>query len=77
MACIDCGGIKTHPKTLHDGRVVCTNCEDWRHECEARAIAALPSTGERRTWLESIERRRGLPERERLQRTIRSLWPVR
>ena len=63
--------------TLHDGREVATESEDWRHECEARAIMALPTTLERRTWLEGIEAKRGKAERERLQATIGALWSQR
>lgn len=44
---------------LLDGREVASDSEEWRHECEARAIAALPSLAERRSHLEGIEKRRG------------------
>ena len=40
-----------------DGREVSSDSEAWRHECEARAIAALPTLAERRAWLGDIERR--------------------
>ena len=42
--------------TLHDGRQVDSASEDWRHEAEARAIAALRTLDERRAWLEAIEK---------------------
>ena len=29
-------------RTLIDGRVVCSWCEDWRAECQARAILQMP-----------------------------------
>ena len=77
MTCLGCNLIETAPVTLHDGTTVCSSCEGWRHECEARAIMALPSTAQRREWLESIEAKRGKPAREALQNTIKVLWPIR
>ena len=77
MTCLGCNNIETDPKTLHDGAVVCGSCEDWRGECEARAIMKLPTTNERRSWLEDIERRRGQPARLALQTMIGVLWPSR
>jgi len=77
VTCLGCSNIEVHPVTLHDARVVCGTCEDWRHECEARAIMKLPSTNERRAWLDDIERRRGQPARLALQQTIGALWPSR
>lgn len=63
--------------TLLDGTEVDSADERWRHECEARAIAALPSTVERRVWLESIEKRRGKADADRLRATILLLWDKR
>lgn len=63
--------------TLIDGTEVDSASEAWRHECEARAIASLPTLAERRAWLESIERKRGTDEAERLRRTIGKLWESR
>ena len=40
-------------------------------------IMKLPSTQERRTWLDDIERRRGQPARLALQTLIGALWPSR
>lgn len=55
---------------LIDGRMVARDAEEWRHECEARAILALPSLPERRAWLEGIEHKRGKPEADRLKATM-------
>jgi len=77
MTCLGCNLIETAPVTLHTGAVVCSSCEAWRHETEARAIMALPSTRERRAWLDGIEHKRGKPAREALQKTIGLLWPSR
>jgi hypothetical protein len=77
MTCLGCNNIEVHPVPLHDGRVVCSSCEDWRHECEARAIMKLGGTLDRRNWLDDIERKRGQPARLALQQTIGALWPSR
>lgn len=63
--------------TLHDGRQVRSDSEDWRHECEARAIAALPTLAERRAWLEMLERVRGKPAADALRQTMGALWQAR
>lgn len=36
---------------LHDGQVVCTWSEDWRHECEARQIVRMPTLQDRQAYL--------------------------
>lgn len=77
MKCLGCNLIETKPVKLHDGTTVCSSCEGWRHECEARAIMALPGTSQRREWLEQIGTKRGMPAREALQNTIKALWPSR
>lgn len=63
--------------TLVDGRDVASDSPEWRHECEARAIAALPTLAERRAWLEGLERRRGPAAVESLRATMRQLWEAR
>lgn len=63
--------------TLLDGRNVSDYSEDWRHECEARAIAALQTLEQRRAWLELIEKRRGKPAADRLRATMKLLWEKR
>ena len=77
MSCLGCNNIETKPVTLICGTVVCNTCESWRHECEAKAITALPSTHERRAWLEAIEAKRGKAARDALQSTIKELWGKR
>lgn len=59
---------------LLSGEEVDSSSEAWRHECEARAIAALPTLAERRAWLGDIERRRGNDADDRLRETMRALW---
>ena len=59
---------------LHDGTEVSSYSEEWRHECEARWILALPSLDERRAWLQSLEKRRGQAHVDQLKATMRNLW---
>jgi 5-enolpyruvylshikimate-3-phosphate synthase len=62
---------------LLDGRQVDSASEAWRHECEARYIAALPSLAERRIYLTEVERRRGKAEADRLRATMKALWKAK
>ena len=62
---------------LLDGTEVARDSEAFRHECEARAIAKLPTLAERRAWLDDIERMRGKPAADRLRATMRALWERR
>ena len=59
---------------LIDGSHVAIDSEAYRHECEARAIANLPTLADRRAWLESLEQKRGKPAVDRLRDTMRALW---
>lgn len=63
--------------TLVDGRQVDSSSEEWRHETEARAIAALPTLAERRAWLEDIEKKRGKNAADMLRVTMRALWDTK
>lgn len=71
--------------TLHDGRQVPSDSEEWRHETEARTIIALPGVPARRAFLRGtldaqgklrggILEKRGEHEVERLERTIKRIW---
>lgn len=71
--------------TLHDGREVSSDSEEWRHECEARAILNMPTKGKRRDYLYGeldqfgkerggVRGRRGDAELKRLEATILALW---
>jgi hypothetical protein len=62
---------------LIDGREVPSDSDEWRHECECRAIAALPTLPDRRAWLESLEKRRGLSEVQRIRETMKKLWETK
>ena len=63
--------------TLHDGTVVDTASEDWRHETEARAILNLQGLERRRAMLAMIEKKRGEAARLRLQKTMMNLHKQR
>lgn len=74
--------------TLHDGRQVMNDSEEYRHECEARAILAMPSKAMRRAHLYGeldrwgklrggILGRRGQEAVTRLEDTMMILWEAR
>jgi hypothetical protein len=63
--------------TLLDGRQVDSASEDWRHECEARSVAVLPTLIERRMYLDAVELRRGKVAADRLRKTMSELWALR
>ena len=57
MDCLGCNYIETAPVTLRDGRVVCSSCEAWRLECEARTIL---KRRDRKEYLEKVRQKRGV-----------------
>lgn len=57
MSCLGCNLIELKPVTLRTGEVVCSSCESWRVECEARYVLDLPTLEGRRTYLASIGKR--------------------
>ena len=61
------------PKLL-DGTDVDSDSEAWRHECEARMVAARPTLDERRDYLATVERRRGKAAADGLRETIKEIW---
>ena len=75
--------------TLIDGRGVSSSSEEWRHECEARAILAMPTRDRRRCYLYGYtDQRTGKKVRglvdirgkaavEALEQTIWKLWSMR
>lgn len=62
---------------LHDGTLVDTSSEEWRHECEARTILNMRGLARRQDFLATVEKRRGEAERLRLQKTMMALWQRR
>lgn len=75
--------------TLHDGRQVLSDSEDYRHECEALTIINMPDLIQRRRYLYGrrdditgemkggIRQRRGEEAVKRLEQTIRAIWNKR
>ena len=45
--------------TLFDGTRAPIDSEAWRHECEARSVARMPGTEQRRAYIDAITRARG------------------
>lgn len=46
--------------TLIDGSKVSTSSPEWRDECLARHVLALPNLTQRRAWLADFEKRHGV-----------------
>ena len=64
--------IETSSVTLRDGRVVCSSCKCWRHECEARHVLTKPDA-EKRAYLEGIGEKRGETARQELREEMIAL----
>lgn len=78
MTCLGCARCEDGPVvTLMDGRVVCDHCDDWRAECEARAVCDMPSISARRDYLEKVATKRGEAAVKVLKSDIARLWAVR
>ena len=60
--------------TLHDGRQVDSWSEEWRAECEARAVLAMPSIQRRREYLAGILKFRGQEAHDELAGLVRKIW---
>ena len=58
MTCLGCNLIETAPVTLRTGVVVCSSCEAWRHECEARDTMQL-SSNDIKNYFDLVEKARG------------------
>lgn len=58
--CHHCNKPYSHTVTLHDGRQCCNYCEDWRAECEARALLAMPTKHARMLYLYGHEEVQGV-----------------
>lgn len=59
--------------TLHDGREVSSDSEEWRCECEAKAALRL-DLNSRRAYLEDIEKKRGKQAADALKARIVAVW---
>jgi len=72
MNCLGCNLIETAPVTLRTGVVVCSNCEAWRHECEARDTM-LRSRPEIEHYFDLVEQKRGVEARNALRQEMIAL----
>ena len=55
--CLGCEKITYQPVTLRTGTVVCSSCEAWRLECEARYVLAMPTKEQRQAYLGDLKER--------------------
>lgn len=74
--------------TLHDGRQVLSDSEEWRHECEAQYVLQKAAVSARRAYLRGtldahgklrggILEKRGEAAVQELERTIKRIWYAR
>ena len=70
---------------LIDGREVPSDSEEWRHECEARAVLSMLTLAQRRQYLfgkldalgelkGGVQQQRGKAATRRLENTIMAIW---
>lgn len=80
--------VPLHPVTLLDGTVVSSRSEEWRHECEARAVLNMKPLAARRAYLYGalnhwnklaggVAQKRGDAAVKRLEDTMVQLWRMR
>ena len=51
--------------------------ESWRHACEVRHVANMPSLSARREYLSSVESQRGKKSADKLRSDIQREWLAR
>ena len=83
--CLGCQRCEADTVELIDGRQVCTWCEDYRAECEARAVLSMPKQA-RRDYLfgefdhakklvkKGIAQQRGQEAADQLADLVRRVW---
>jgi len=73
--CLGCQRCEAGPVvTLHDGRVVCNTCPDYKDECMARHILAMPDKNARRDFIVKWGDKHGEAARSALADLVRSVW---
>lgn len=60
--------------TLIDGRQVSSNSEEWRAECEARAVCRLRTRLNRHDYMERVKEKRGEESAEALRQLVLRVW---
>ena len=63
--------------TLLDGRDVASDSPEWRAECDARHVAALPSLEARRAYLAGVAEKRGQAAADALRAVVAEAWRAR
>lgn len=77
MTCLGCQRCEDGPMVkLIDGRQVCNICPDWKLECEARQLLALP-LAKRRATLDGFERARGKASVDELRAVMTAVHAAR
>jgi hypothetical protein len=71
--CLGCERIAISAVDLTDGRVVCDQCPDWRHECEVRHVAGMKTKDDRQRYLAGVQDKRGLDARQRIIDGLREM----
>jgi hypothetical protein len=76
--CLGCQRCEDGPVvTLHDGRVVCNYCPDYKYECLARHVLSMPTVQERREFLAAWGQKHGNEAGTALADLVRSIWEAR
>lgn len=69
-----CTDTRERMVELHDGRRVSNYSEEWRAECEARAVLRMPTKMHRRGYLLRVKEKRGQAAANALERHVMKLW---
>ena len=73
QGCLGCQACESGPVvTQHSGKVVCSSCESYRRECEAREMNAMP-IDKRREQFRKIAEKRGQTAADLLWSDMREL----
>jgi hypothetical protein len=72
--CLECNFIETAPIVLRDGRTVCTSCDDWRLETEARMVVKMEGRSARANYLNGVEKKRGKVAGDVLRAEVLAQW---
>ena len=77
MTCLGCQRCEDGPMvTLIDGQKVCDYCPEWKLECEARDLLALPLE-KRRNALGKRDQERGKVSTDRLRAVMTAVFNAR
>ena len=77
MNCLGCQRCEEGPMVkLIDGRHVCDFCPDWKLECEARELLALP-LAKRQGRLAKLDETRGKASTDQLRAVMTAVFNAR